>query len=312
MASSADPLNRCHLLSDQTSSAWHALGHTPNQVLHRLQHMLESSGISDAVQQWFSDDMSNLDAIVQHTSPESTELLDRYYQTFNAIFFGNLLLPHRCRWIFLPFSHPEWQQTLLGWVDQPRRFPATYNPSSVFAAIRITERDHGRHPVGRLGSYIGTLLHEMLHAFITIHSCFCNTCRASATWSRGTTGHGLIWLRLADLFENFSSRTLALNIDVGIRNSFAVEFLRRPLDPDGVRNYLRAPGLNPETVRWIIRVFAQNGVRVGLRPCEMGNRPRVGIRELTAVQEFEEKYGWRKRSGSWTDAASNSGAIYDC
>ena len=106
------------------------------------------------------------------------------------------------------------------------------------------------------------------------------------------------------MVEEFSSSKLDFNIDIGVEESFSREFLETPLDLEGIRNALQVTVLDPVTVQWIIGMFAQNRVQIGLRP--HGNRPLVGLREVTAVQNLKNNMDTDLRSRSWTDAASKS------
>lgn len=59
-------------------------------------------------------------------------------------------------------------------------------------------------------SLLGTLLHEMAHAFVELKGCYCSTCQCREmipnTW--GVSGHGPVWVKLCEAMEAEANRSL--------------------------------------------------------------------------------------------------------
>lgn len=79
---------------------------------------------------------------------------------------------------------------------------------------------------GRLGSYVETLIHEMLHAFFNIYTCRCEGCtNSSKDFDHfGNTGHGLPWHTAALAFERFASINLLPELAIGREKAFLREW----------------------------------------------------------------------------------------
>lgn len=75
----------------------------------------------------------------------------------------------------------------------------------------------------RLRSYLETLLHEMIHAFLNIYTCLCSKCSYDIPRTIGHTGHGLPWHKIANSIESFVKTKLNLELDLERRASLAIE-----------------------------------------------------------------------------------------
>jgi hypothetical protein len=60
---------------------------------------------------------------------------------------------------------------------------------------------------------LGTLLHEMTHAFLELYSCFCQDCRRKLK-HLGPTGHGFAWQDAAFAIELAANDPSFLNLPV--------------------------------------------------------------------------------------------------
>ncbi|ESZ95116.1 hypothetical protein SBOR_4483 [Sclerotinia borealis F-4128] len=91
------------------------------------------------------------------------------------------------------------------------------------AVIEIWRRPDITNRQERLRSYLETLLHEMIHAFLNIYTCLCSKCSHDIPKTVGHTGHGLPWHKIANSIESFVRSKLDLKLDLERRASLAME-----------------------------------------------------------------------------------------
>ncbi|KAJ8065383.1 hypothetical protein OCU04_006072 [Sclerotinia nivalis] len=98
------------------------------------------------------------------------------------------------------------------------------------AIIEIWRRPDIANRQERLRSYLETLLHEMIHAFLNIYTCLCSKCSHDIPRTIGHTGHGLPWHKIADNIERFVKSKLDLELDLERRACLAIEIQASGLD----------------------------------------------------------------------------------
>lgn len=88
----------------------------------------------------------------------------------------------------------------------------------------------------QLKSYLGTLVHEMVHAVFALYSCYdCSPCVTRFTDEVGTSGHGMLWQKLAMSIEHALNHHPDLmngwTYDLGRSRSFVLEYNGNPSFP---------------------------------------------------------------------------------
>jgi hypothetical protein len=66
---------------------------------------------------------------------------------------------------------------------------------------------------GRAIDRLGTLLHELVHAFIQLYAC--QQCSGHYGNVKSAAGHGIVWQRIANWVEHAASHTLKIPIELG-------------------------------------------------------------------------------------------------
>ncbi len=127
-----------------------------------------------------------------------------YFDVFNDYFFGGALSSTNIQWI----DHQQMFEA--GWLGTSSLFDndtgISKNHITVLEGIvYIRMRKPGLHDSQTSNlrfRILGTLLHEMVHAMIQLHSCSC----CCAINSEGVTGHGAAWMRLGQAVEFSADR----------------------------------------------------------------------------------------------------------
>jgi hypothetical protein len=83
----------------------------------------------------------------------------------------------------------------------------------VRVVIRIFRRDVITDNMTRRIFYLGSLLHEMTHAFLELYSCWHSSCRLCLQ-HLGPTGHGFAWQDIAYAVEKAANDPKFLNLPV--------------------------------------------------------------------------------------------------
>ncbi|KAH6682730.1 hypothetical protein B0J14DRAFT_646963 [Halenospora varia] len=80
-------------------------------------------------------------------------------------------------------------------------------------------------PEDKLRGYLGTLLHEMIHAFFQLYSCGCSICKREAFERYGRSGHGWHWIDVAISLQWHceSEWVLGLCLDLQIAEGLVME-----------------------------------------------------------------------------------------
>jgi hypothetical protein len=138
----------------------------------------------------------------------------KYFELFNKIFFFGALTKDFCELKFVEevgVSREEWHRNSThddaeGYTTDPRRRLFYQGRTK----ISIFEQKDDVSKATLLRRYLGTLLHEMIHAFIHIYICLPPSCEAQTAQLEGSSGHGITWHRLAKAFEEFAGNWLGL------------------------------------------------------------------------------------------------------
>jgi hypothetical protein len=111
----------------------------------------------------------------------------------------------------------------------------------------LREHPKYRDPQVRLHNYLGTLLHECIHAIFGLYVCWSHQeCQSHARESQGLRGHMHAWQDIAALLEDNTAKLpfgrLFLNRVVGLRSDLLVS--RAPITVDQLVKW----GLDPREV----------------------------------------------------------------
>ncbi|KAH8793300.1 hypothetical protein BGZ57DRAFT_921749 [Hyaloscypha finlandica] len=180
---------------------------------------------------WFSRKAYDLNGqLAYFGSPDSAEdfsqLLKRYFMRFSKIMFEGMLGPRNCQLKVIMKEGPtaaQWASASPHVLGQS--LPEILDNGNRKVVIEIYQRfNRGDTPEAQLLDYLGTLLHEMGHAFLDI------TPPDPTLWTNrsfdtgyGHTGHGLPWLKVAAAVENFAGSTLRLPASLGLRTELWYE-----------------------------------------------------------------------------------------
>lgn len=155
-------------------------------------------------------------------------VIKKFWKQFDQLFFFGTL-DSRCYWEIDWNAHPN----ILGLCTTTEQYG--YNTqvggSSPHARARIQlSKLHGVNREKRLVEYIGTLLHEMCHAFMTVWCCEARSCFQRSDCC-GVTGHGDAWQDASLTVEQAAKKHLKLNLDLGRMDSYALELVATGVAP---------------------------------------------------------------------------------
>ena len=197
---------------------WIPLSHTHEEVQQRLLEN-ESKQRQFAVDYFWNKNLENLNIFPTRHALDSWNV-QKYFELFNKIFFFGALTKDFCELKFVEevgVSREEWHRNsthedVEGHTTDPRRHRLCYQGCT---KISIFEQKDDVSKATLLRRYLGTLLHEMIHAFIHIYICLSPSCEAQTAQLEGSGGHGITWHRLALAFEEFAANWLGLELDLG-------------------------------------------------------------------------------------------------
>ncbi|CZR55048.1 uncharacterized protein PAC_04934 [Phialocephala subalpina] len=236
-------MSRCFLIPERNRNAntWVRFAHDHDEVETKFLDNFHYIDEYD-IEQFHEAGLSDLDSKTDDFSPEDEGLLQEYFNNFNDMFFFNTLTEDRCslrmvsRYDEYGNRDPEWLENQQS--DGPEGKTSECRPnkrerSDAFAAITIYQPDFLGDPEHRLRSYIETLLHEMVHAFIIIHTCYCNRYERDFE-AEGQHGHGITWHAMTTELEDFVKERLCLEVDLGILTAMAEEWHSTGAELDNV------------------------------------------------------------------------------
>ncbi|KAF8849037.1 hypothetical protein BDZ45DRAFT_697895 [Acephala macrosclerotiorum] len=184
-----------------------------------------------ALLKYRTDTIFVLGKINAHYTDE--KVLGAYATIFDDLFFFGSLFP-RCR-IFLVKGKREETPNLRGHtthqeINKLKRKAPFFEKhlETEITIIKLPERDRP----ARLRNYLGTLLHEMIHAFLEIWGCCIEGCYD--LWQQqGVRGHGYAWQDAASALEFAvqDRELLGLKLDLGRLKPLAVDVVyeRQPV-----------------------------------------------------------------------------------
>jgi hypothetical protein len=205
-------------------------GHDPLQLSMVLQSIAKRQGINLLRSQ--REGIIQFGELTRQLSPnqelENDLLLEQFFNVFSDIFF-NSALRGLCKVQFYPQISPQKHgecispyHSLLGRQRIPENFASLINLKS-----RVTDaRFQNMNPAKRPRKYLGTLLHEMLHAFLGIYICDgkrCSSrveCRNRYLTAIGRKGHKEEWQWAALEFEKAALALLGEELDIHRSLSF--------------------------------------------------------------------------------------------
>jgi len=213
-------------------------GHIPEQLNFTLKRFAERRGACRTRCQVAAISRFNIAIKEQsHQILEDNCLLMEYFNIFDQIFFFGCLkglvnvefkleMTNRDDFGICAHQHHDLasRQTI------PDNFAASIS-------IRNLSRDPNYSPQRtRLEKYLGTLLHEMLHAYLGIYMCdCCPRCHQLSDRIMGTSGHGPTWHEAAFALEQATHPLIGRKLELGRRNGMISEY-----GPD-YRNNIKVP-----------------------------------------------------------------------
>jgi len=177
------------------------------------------------VREWFSVRSNDLD--YQLFTPwgiraaEDHYILQTYFYAFSKIFFGDALNVQNCLLrVFLKDGKHERQWYDVRCVKKTLGRSQPFTPSNgvKFAVIDIYQSTDLPNLNATLRQYLGTLLHEMTHAYLSL---FVLQLTSEFQHGEGTAGHGSGWMRITYCIEKFCSQVLGLPVD--LNRTFSLE-----------------------------------------------------------------------------------------
>ncbi|KAF7943699.1 uncharacterized protein EAE97_005769 [Botrytis byssoidea] len=211
------------LIADNIANALHG---PTGQPLHDPFYKIKEN--------WRRSNLSDLAAVIKNPwlkGKKEQDLLDLYFSYFNAMIFGGALNTMRC---VMKLEEPNAEQkarNVLGTTVDKRGEKTTTRHNvrcyiSVF--VRSPPPENEEESKILLENYLGTMLHEMVHAFFSIYVCKCNTsCRRKVLEfeESGMTGHGMQWQRAARSVESFARQGLRLDVRLGREEALGLELV---------------------------------------------------------------------------------------
>lgn len=170
--------------------------------------------------------LHNLHRQTEELSLPETLILAQYWDFFNEIFFSNALHHERSGFDIIPPWYEEWKDNIgetHGYTDDNRR--VVFRRDEVRSHISILEilESEIEEQTQRMRSYIGTMLHEMVHAFVINYACLCDECQERNKIHEGQEGHGRTWQTMAHAVESFCCNPLGLELELNREVSLAKE-----------------------------------------------------------------------------------------
>jgi hypothetical protein len=147
---------------------------------------------------------------------EEDIVIANYYDLFNTIFFYGSLKDY----VKVEFNQNGLLEPgLLGLCSVPEGElpdPIPDNYAVWIQIVSLSEQEDYPSKYTRLMAYLGTLLHETMHAYFSVCVCTCSpACLSSLNLSYGRSGHGTLWQQAALHIELATPRLLGVGLDIG-------------------------------------------------------------------------------------------------
>ncbi|KAF8848567.1 hypothetical protein BDZ45DRAFT_753689 [Acephala macrosclerotiorum] len=223
-------MSRCFLIPsrNRSASAWTRFAHDHDEVETRFLDNFHEID-DDNIQQFHDAGLSDLDAKTDDYSPEDNDLLQDYFNSFNDMFFFSALSGDRCG-LRMVCKYDENGHRDSEWLDN-RRSEGLDGSASDRRPNKLGRPCKCRVSAPKLRR---NLLHEMVHAFIHVYTCYCNRCKRSFETEDGQYGHGSTWHAMATELEEFVKDKLDLDVDLGILPAMVEEWQSTGADLDQV------------------------------------------------------------------------------
>ncbi|KUJ08870.1 uncharacterized protein LY89DRAFT_764330 [Mollisia scopiformis] len=231
---------RAHrILTRSSTTTWkpfaHHLGEVERKFLDNITDIDE-----DQINQFRNSGLSNLTTQCNSMDPESYQVFHRYFNVFNRMFFFHSFNRRNCT---IRMIHRDGDDSM-EWEANKDSLEEVYGHTLrepygrphreiVHCPITIFQRPWDT-PESRLKSYIETLLHEMVDAFIVTYTCGCEICQELFAQEYGQRGHGETWHAMATALEETVTDRLGIDVSLGIPAAMSDEWYRTNADLDGV------------------------------------------------------------------------------
>ncbi|KUJ08848.1 uncharacterized protein LY89DRAFT_676741 [Mollisia scopiformis] len=200
------------------------LCHTPDELVQAIQQFTKQDDTVipglEAMQEHYSLAFQNQQN--DHRCPaEDLDQLSFYFNIFDRLFFFSSL-QNLCA---IRLKSIEGHHA--GQLDSHRSNWRTEVPPTHACLITISDLTTTKPPLPyqkRMKKYLGTLLHEMLHAYFEVYGCMCTEV---CTWRYNTLVgiHGSSWQDAALAIENATCRLVGERIDLGRVDSLAMNWI---------------------------------------------------------------------------------------
>lgn len=187
---------------------------------------------------WYRGDALQLGSY--DLEPEKIVHLEKAYDIFGNFFFSGRLHSD----VFLEFMERYKDPKRAGF----SRWRRTGRWKGI-QRIEIYPMSSPSHPGFRGEYYLGTLLHEMVHAFLAQNSCKAKQaehsvgCKQLQDVNRGSLGHGRAFQWLARAIEEVAGRQLGLYVEVGDTSSLDREIRDSHIHPSAHDLWFCFPGV---------------------------------------------------------------------
>jgi hypothetical protein len=152
-------------------------------------------------------------------------LLEAYSCCFDFLFFGGLL-----KGLYkIKFVDPATIRGANGTCSWPRSFEHGFEIEITLSNRRGRESFESLDQPSQLRKYLGTLVHEMAHAVFHLYCCYrCSLCSSRYEYEVGTSGHSMVWQKLAMTIEDVLNQCPvfigAVAFDLTRSRSFFLEY----------------------------------------------------------------------------------------
>ncbi|KAM0128037.1 hypothetical protein ACHAP3_008477 [Botrytis cinerea] len=247
---------------------------------------------------WRRSNLSDLAATIKTPwlkGKKEQDLLNLYFSYFNAMIFGGALNTMRCTMKLEEPNEEQKVKNVLGTTVDKRGEKTTTRHNvrcyiSVF--VRSPPPKNEQESKVLLENYLGTMLHEMVHAFFSIYVCKCNfSCKRKVLEfeESGMTGHGMQWQRAAMSIERFVRQGLKLDVRLGREEALGLELVIA--DKEIWYVDLEKMDMEREVVDremdWFAHVFMKELEE--RKKIEQEKEDRLGKSELERVEREEEE-----------------------
>jgi hypothetical protein len=158
------------------------------------------------------------DVIWNIAQPENRANIWKWFGLIDDLFFGRLLRGFCC----IEFVDDKEMTNRRGklcvgycelFAPGKRLDPKLTVPYCLIVFLKLSDK-----PLDRIGSYISTLCHEMIHSIFQLHTCNCQRCSNDIQrW-----GHGSIWQAPALAIEKAFASETVLGWNIGFRRELGM------------------------------------------------------------------------------------------